>query len=350
MKRTLVWLGIIVSQFSILDAATWILNGNGNWSVGANWDSGVAPGTGVDPAANFGSAITAARTVGIDGTFTLNTLSFDNAFSYTLEEVGMNVLTLNGTIDVLQGNHTIDAPINLAGNSSILVNGGASATLVDAISGSSILGKNGTGTLILGGNNTFNLLAFNEGIISISNGNQLGSGEVVFNGAATLVTTQTLERDKTLRMNNGTDAGTISVANGTTFTHSGLLLGSGNLVKTGGGIASFTNSLGFTGPINLQAGTLAAANFGGTETITMQGGTTFQPLDGFSSSRPITLAGNAAILVDGSASATIGGVISGSSILGKNGTGTLILGENNTFDLLAFNAGTISISNGNQLG
>ncbi|MEM8629584.1 MAG: hypothetical protein AAGF04_05940, partial [Chlamydiota bacterium] len=101
MKRTILCLGFIVSQFSILDAATWILNENGNWSVGANWSSGVVPGTGVDPVANFGSAITAARTVGIDGTFTLNTLSFDNAFSYTLEEVGMNVLTLNGTIDVL---------------------------------------------------------------------------------------------------------------------------------------------------------------------------------------------------------------------------------------------------------
>ncbi|MEM8629506.1 MAG: autotransporter domain-containing protein, partial [Chlamydiota bacterium] len=241
-------------------------------------------------------------------------------------------------------------PITLVGNAAILVDGSASATLAGAISGSSILGKNGTGTLILEENNTFNLLAFNAGTISISNGNQLGNGELVFNGEATLVTTQTLERGNTLRMDNGTAAGTIEVANGTTFTHSGLLLGAGNLVKTGGGIASFTNSLGFTGPINLQAGTLSSTGLGGTETITMQEGTTFQPLDGFSSSRPITLAGNAAIVVDSGASATLAGVISGSSILGKNGTGTLILGGNNTFNLLAFNAGTLSISNGNQLG
>src|SRR5439155_3297514 len=87
-----------------------------------NWWGGTPFGAG--EGARFGSAITAAKTVTLDAVQTVGTLIFDNANRYTLG--GTSTLTIDtvsgsGSISVLQGSHTIAAPLTLAKNTNVNV-------------------------------------------------------------------------------------------------------------------------------------------------------------------------------------------------------------------------------------
>lgn len=66
---------------------TWTLNADGDWFTVSNWASGGAP-NGQNATANLGSAITAARTISINGPVTLGTLNINNANRYTLSGTG----------------------------------------------------------------------------------------------------------------------------------------------------------------------------------------------------------------------------------------------------------------------
>ncbi|HWP40403.1 MAG TPA: hypothetical protein VNL70_05710, partial [Tepidisphaeraceae bacterium] len=106
-------------------AAQWNVNASGNWSNPANWSGGVpnAPGA----VANFGSVISAPRTVTLDAPMTVGVINFDNANSYTIS--GTSTLTIdaasgNGAINVLSGSHSIAAPIQLADNTTVAVAAG----------------------------------------------------------------------------------------------------------------------------------------------------------------------------------------------------------------------------------
>ncbi|MEL7432076.1 MAG: autotransporter-associated beta strand repeat-containing protein [Chlamydiota bacterium] len=352
MKKKFVWIGLIVAQFSLLDAATWILDANGNWSVGSNWDSGVVPGTGLDSVAVFGSAITAPRTVSVDGNFILSNLSFNSSFSYTIDGVGNNALNFNtGTIalpNLVNLAHFISAPINFTNLLTIDTNSvGSFLTISGQINSTADLIKQGLGTLILTNTaNSYLGTSIRGGTLMINDVGQLGTGDLTIEGG-TIQTTQTLTHTSTMVVATGT----IDVNNGIIFTQAGNLAGAGPLTKIGGGTFSSTrNGTFFTGAINVEAGTFASTNLGGTDTINLQNATIFQPLGSFSTTRPITLQGAATILVDGTDSATLTGPITGSFFLTKEGTGTLLLEGQNTFVNMALNQGTVSVSNGNQLG
>ena len=80
---------------------TWVTNANGDYFVATNWAAGGAP-NGINATANFGSAITAARTINAGGPVTLGTLNFNNANKYTLAGAG----------SVAMSSSTGDAAIN----------------------------------------------------------------------------------------------------------------------------------------------------------------------------------------------------------------------------------------------
>jgi autotransporter-associated beta strand protein len=108
----------------------WNVDANGNWSISANWTGGVPNGNGAQ--AVFGSIITAPRTVTIDGARTVGTLTFDNAQSYTL--AGPGPLTINGdgdgaAFEVLQGSHTISAPLTIAAGNTVTKSGAGTLTI-----------------------------------------------------------------------------------------------------------------------------------------------------------------------------------------------------------------------------
>jgi hypothetical protein len=80
--------GIFTGDLAVvpLPGRNWNADTNGNWSVAANWTGGEPNAVGA--AAGFLGAITAPRTVSIDGAKTVGSLTFDNANSYTLAGAG----------------------------------------------------------------------------------------------------------------------------------------------------------------------------------------------------------------------------------------------------------------------
>ncbi len=100
---------------------TWKVDASGNWSNSANWVGGMVPNAASTPA-NFGTVITAPRTVTLDIPVTVGSVNFNNNNQYTLlDTTGTNNITLNNgaedaTIGVAAGSHVINAGIIIAGN------------------------------------------------------------------------------------------------------------------------------------------------------------------------------------------------------------------------------------------
>jgi hypothetical protein len=112
---------------SIPFTATWTADGDVSTSSIMNW-RGELPATPY-ATANFGSLITAARTLTVDTTLTMADMNFDSANSYTLGGTGTITLdAISGvtTINVITGSHTIAAPITLNRDLQITVTPSAS--------------------------------------------------------------------------------------------------------------------------------------------------------------------------------------------------------------------------------
>lgn len=131
--------------------------------------------------------------------------------------------------------------------------------------------KEGAGTLVLGGNNSWHggtQLA--GGVVSVSTANNLGaaSGPLVFGGGALRITGTTLTTlAQAIQFNTG--GGTIEVVEGlNTFTFTSALTGSGALAKQGAGGLIFADSVGFTGIVDLQGGALTLGGFGSAQLAT----------------------------------------------------------------------------------
>ena len=117
--------------------------------------------------------------------------------------------------------------------------------------------KNGPGTLVLAGSNTYTGgTTINAGELSVSADANLGSGGISFNGGLLQVTgtnyTSTA-RDITWGANGG---GFDINAAGNSFTVGQVLSGPGGLTKAGGGTLVLTGSNTYTGTTTLSAGTL----------------------------------------------------------------------------------------------
>jgi hypothetical protein len=203
------WFGALVGVFLFaLDGAaqtfTWNVDAVGSWGTATNWTSATVPNS-TAHTADFGSVITANRTITVDGAYTLGSLSFTNAaFSYTISTtVASNVLTLdNGgagatTITVNAGttaNQIINAPLTVADPQGLTITNLSSNTLSINTAGSQTLNYGATGLNLTG-----------TGNITIGNGtnNSLsGSGAVTVSGAGV----------KTISGNNATFTGLINVA------------------------------------------------------------------------------------------------------------------------------------------
>ncbi|WP_313196640.1 autotransporter domain-containing protein [Shinella zoogloeoides] len=300
--------------------------GTGEWSAGANWTSGAAPGAGNDVfitnggTAEIGSAA-AARTLDVGGSGgTSGNLTIDAGGSLTLSgafEVGNSVsgaslLDINGGTLLQTGSVTWvrasgslvlhnGGVIDVSGNSNggaLGVNGG---TLVIGDGGGSVLATSiwgygtpgqvifdnsddstfstqiddvievvhdGAGTTTLSGNNTYTGgTTLNAGVISVSLNSNLGAanGILTFDGG-TLQTTADFSMNRATTI--GAGGGTFDVTAGT-LTQAGVISGSGPLDKTGIGTLTLTgNSSGFTGTTTVTDGTLRLEGLlGGNKTV-----------------------------------------------------------------------------------
>jgi len=265
--------------------------GAGIWSTGGtNW---TAPtGYGVNDAwrgqvAVFGGG--AGGTVTVQGTQAFQELRFTTS-DY-----------------VIAGATAADGLATTGGFSVIDVSGGVSATIAAAISGAGGLTKTGTGTLNLGGANSYaGTTTVTAGQLKLLAGGSLAGGVVnqaIFTNAGTV--TGAVQNDATLT-STGTLAG--GLANNGTATLAGTV-GTG-IVNNGA--VSFSGTATVAALQQAAAGTFDLAGFGVS-------------LGTLTGSGAITLGGGALSVGTGNGNSSFAGTISGAGSLTKAGTGTLVL-------------------------
>jgi autotransporter-associated beta strand protein len=359
---------------------------DGNFSNGANWDTGLPPnfssaiyGTSAITNVSIGFVQIADITVNAGAyTFTF----FDDFANPTLN--GAGIIVNGGSATVINnsspgiyflGNSTIvgatvinNAAIVFADSSSAgnaaITNAGfllfftnstaGNATLVNtgtvdfsgsagpagdgklsagsiAGAGSYVLGGN---QLTVGGNNNSTEVS---GVISGAGGSLVksGTGTLTLTGANTYTGGTTISGG-TLQIGNGGTSGSITgdVTNNAALifnrsdalTFGGAISGSGTMEKKGGDVVTLTGANSYTGATTISAGTLQIGNGGTTGSITGN------------------ISNDAALIFNRSDALTYGGVISGSGTVEKTGAGTLTLtGANSYTGATTVSGGTLQL-------
>jgi len=373
-------------------AQTWNLNSNGNWGTAANWTPASVPNA-VGANATLGSIITANRTITANVDATLGSLTINDNNSYTISRTsgsGTRILTFDSSTSAPaqiniqnSGSPTISTSgdrlrVALADNTVINHTGTGLFTISTIVQGSGSLSINGTGTTLLSGANTFSGgLDMNSGTLRIGNNAALGTGTATLSGgtleadggARSLSNALTIDGNFAVGGTNdltfagaaslGSSARTITTTNTGLTSFSGVVSGSGGIVKEGAGTMVLSGSNSFTGNTTVNAGTVRASSagtaFGSNSRLTIANtagaqvdlnnfNTTVGSLAGGGASGGNLSIGSATLTTGGdNSSSTYAGIIAGTGSLVKTGTGTLTLTGLNSYN------GTTTISGGGVL-
>jgi hypothetical protein len=219
---------------TLTNANTWTGTTSGNWSVGSNWLSGVAPTSSADTPLTFGATSHAAMNNDIAGSFTLNSMTFlSGSPVYTLGGNGLNFATSSGgtppsIVQKSANSVTLNNAITLSND--LTVSGSGNLTLGGTVSGPGAMNVTGGGTLTLAGSNSYaggTNVTF--GTVQVSSDAALGTGNVTGGPAGTVAYTGSTTASRTFNMNTGT----ISVAGGQTLNLSGATVTSAYLDGAG---------------------------------------------------------------------------------------------------------------------
>ena len=186
-------------------AQTWTVDADGNWSTATNWSPQQMPNS-VGAIATLGSAITAARTVRLDRSISVGTLSLAGDHGYTVAttdyftrltfDVAAGSASLTSTATVPQ---TIQSGINL--NDPLAVNlQSSTVSILGDTFGTGSLTLSGPGTLVLGGTASATVVNHGyTGATTIGPGStlQVGSGPDVI---VTNFMTSAIRNDGVLRV------------------------------------------------------------------------------------------------------------------------------------------------------
>ena len=259
------------SVLPVLDGGSLIVDASGSYSS----DIGITANNGTIDTAGNDAALTG--TISGDGSLTktgAGTLVLTGANTYT---GGTTIAdgTLVGTTTSIQG-----AIVN---NAALVIDQDSDGTLAGDISGTGSFTKDGTGTVVLTGTNSY------------TGGTTILDGTLVGN-------TNSLQGDVANNANLVFDQGTDG-------TYTGAVSGSGSLTKTGAGTLVLTGANAYTGGTTIADGTLVGT------TTSIQG----------------DIANNAALILDQNSNGTFAGDISGTGSFTKDGTGTVVLTGTNSY-------------------
>jgi autotransporter-associated beta strand protein len=252
----------------------------------------------------------------------------------------------NGLRFETDGYSVTGGTISLAGassaNNTITVTTGT-ATINSTLAGSTGLTKSGSGTLRLGGSNTFTGgTTLSTGTLRITSSGALGSGSLTQSDATSVFTidttgtiSNTMSLYNVLALQSATLSGAITINNATfdvesgdTLTLSGGVGGTGGVTKNGTGALVLSGSNTYSGATVVNAGTLNAAHanaLGTNASVTVNGGSLLVSSDDAINSKNLILASTAS--GNGTAASL---AFSGT----YNGTaGTLTLNQNSIIDL-----------------
>ena len=264
------------------------------------------------------------------------------------------------------GTGTLTSDVDLSGTRSWVINSGATANIDTnghtfnrggVVSGDGGLNKLGTGTLAMNNVNTYTgTTTISAGTLSLIADSGLGTapgaataGQLVLNGGTLGATA-----DFTLASNRGialASTSTIDVSSSKTLTYSGVISGSGGLIKNGAGTVELLGRNLFDGNITLNAGTItinSSASLGdyasGSGNLTFAGNATEKLAANVTSTCNYVLNSGMTGTIDTNGyTLEHDGVISGYGSLTKAGGGTLVLDGTNTF------TGATTINSGGTL-
>ncbi len=331
--------------FSVLIAAiqvaysqtTWNTAANNQtWGTAGNWSPTNVPNA-VNANVTLGTIIPGARTINVNGTFTLGTLNINSSNSYTLTNgtLTFNVSTGSAAINVTNsGSPVIHSALNLATNLVLAHAGTGTVTLAGAISGSGSFTKSGDGVAVFSnsGANTYSggtVVNGGELRLSKTSGNAIPGNLTIGDGTGTdivrLMTNNQIADSATVTVNS---SGQLLV-NGTASDTIGSLNLTGGLVNTGSGTLTLSSDPAIVSNAATNSSSIAGI-------LVMPGTKTIQVADG-------------AAAIDLDISARI--LDSGYSSITKTGSGTMRLSGSNSFQgPLVVSNGIVILANSYALG
>jgi uncharacterized repeat protein (TIGR03803 family) len=215
-----------------------------NWSDGANWSLGTPPTAGQTALLTMNASVKHFTST-VDAGFTnaVGGLVIDSTWGGTITV--NSALTVNGHFSLASGSFGGSGAVTIAGDA-MQWTGGQIDVGAGGFTNTGVLNADTTGgNLVLGGAGTLT----NDGTI-----NEAGTNALLLENGATL-------RNTTGATFDLTDNGSVSQSGGGTLTNAGTL------EKTGGtGTSVISSSFINSAAITVQAGTLALASAGGTNT------------------------------------------------------------------------------------
>ena len=277
--------------------------------------------------------------------------------------VGNKSLTLNGTgisgagaIDSILGHHSWAGSITLATDTTIAVD--ADSLTISGVIGESggarALTKTGAGTLVFVGSNSYTgATLINAGILQLGSSERIGDTSAVLIAAGATLNFNDFDETVGSLAGAGTvDFGTLLTASlssggdSTSTTFSGVLTGTGDLIKTGSGTLTLSGANTFTGTVFINGGVLSIdsdARLGNSANALNFGGGTLKLTSALTISRAITLSSGGTVDTAG-VNSTISSAIGGVGSFTKSGAGTLSLTTANSYTGdTTVSTGTLSI-------
>jgi len=401
---TMVAIGLMIAPQTHATTAYWNVNGTTtyatttNWSLNSDGTGTVTTVPGAGDIANFGSinnnAATTA-TLGADlsvgglvftniGTTALNPTN-NTLRTITIGSSGINVQAGAGAVtfgnggirpisialgasqtwtndssNTLTFNYSTSTPTSLSlATNTLTISGSGATTINDPISGSGAIIKNGSGTLILSGSNTYTgTTTIGAGTLQANVTDAAGSGalgnggSITFTGGTLKYTANSASTDYASRFRSSTSAIALDT-NGQSVTLAGAIdsTNTGGFTKLGSGVLTLSGSNAYTGTTSINAGSISVAsitsNLGGTGAInigaTTSSGTLIYTGTGSQTvTRAINLAGSTGGATITNNSGTSAGALTFSGNFGATGAGIKTLTLNGSSSAQNIISGTIS--------
>jgi len=334
--------GIVIATAATF---TWNFPLAGAWSNAAEWtnEAGVALPPATNGLAkykmNFNQTGTYTANQDLADGFVLNQLNFSGS-TVTISGNGLAFASNGAAPPQINQSAAVTSTVgnNIALNADTTVaTANGAITLNGVISGTGGITKTGPGALTISNaaSNYSGPTVISGGRLSSSVGGNGGFGTggsitlasgvfLDLNGPSTIVTHSGIFNGGTITANNGFSAtwsGPITLNADTTFdtgmSVSGIISGTGGLIKTGGGTMSLGAANTFSGAVTVNAGTLslgASGSINNVTGLTLADGTTF---DVSSKASPYLLSAATTLSASGAANAaTIKGAVGGTVSLG----------------------------------